>query len=155
MRSKDDIKREMEENRSNFYRTTLCKLKKNNPALEEFMWKAIKTAKTQDFIQIKIVRLAIVVLRAIGATDKEDPDFVLVSKDTIEKMEKHELWKRNIPSGFSISTQELISYVNRKINKRDNIKCEDALNRMKKLVSVFYLEKMITTQHDMARQEIK
>lgn len=142
MRSKDEIKKEMEANRKNFYRMTLCELRKNNPCLEEFMWRAIKTAKTKDFIQIKIVRLAIVVLRAIGATDKEDPDFVRVSKDTIEKMERCGLWKENIPSGFSLGTEELISYVNRKINKKDDIRCEEALNRMKQLVSAFYLEKM-------------
>lgn len=142
MRSKDEIKKEMEANRENFYRTTLCELRRNNPCLEEFMWRAIRTAKTKDLIQIKIVRLAIVVLRAIGATDKEDPDFVRVSKDTIDKMERLELWKNNIPSGFSIGTKELVSYVNRKINKKDDIKCEDALDRMKQLVSAFYLEKM-------------
>lgn len=142
MKSKEAIKKEMEVDREHFYRTTLCDLRKNNPVLEEFMWKAIKTAKTRDFIQIKIVRLSLVVLRAVGATDKEDPDFIRVSKETIEKMEKEEMWKKNIISGFSISTEELISYVNRKINKEDNIRCEDALNRMKQLVSAFYLEKI-------------
>jgi len=120
----------------------LCELRKNNPDLEDFMWRAIKTTRTKDLIQIKIVRLAIVVLRAIGATDKKDPDFIRVSKDTIEKMERYELWKNNIPSGFSIGTKELVSYVNRKFNKNDDIKCEDALDRMKQLVSAFYLEKM-------------
>jgi len=100
MKSKEEIKKEMEANRENFYRMTLCELRKNNPDLEEFMWRAIKTTKTKDLIQIKIVRLAIVVLRAIGATDKKDPDFIRVSKDTIEKMERYELWKNNIPSVF-------------------------------------------------------
>ena len=142
MKSKEEIKKEMETNRDNFYRMTLCELRKNNPDLEDFMWRAIKTTRTKDLIQIKIVRLAIVVLRAIGATDKKDPDFIRVSKDTIEKMERYELWKNNIPSGFSIGTKELVSYVNRKINKKDDIKCEDALDRMKQLVSAFYLEKM-------------
>jgi len=151
MKSKEEIKKEMEVNREHFYRKTLCDLRKNNPILEEFMWKAIKTAKTRDFIQIKIVRLSLVVLRAVGATDKEDPDFVCVSKKTVEKMEKEEAWKKNIISGFSISADELISYVNRKINKEDGIRCEDALNRIKQLLTIFYLEKIGPQKNTLAK----
>lgn len=141
MRSKDEVKKEMETNRDNFYKTTLCGLRKNNPCLEELMWKAIKTAKTKDFVQIKMVRLALAVLRAVGATDSSDPDYIKVQKGTIVIMDKYELWKENMPSGFSLGTQDLVAYANRKINKGDNIKCEDALNAMKKLVTAFYLEK--------------
>lgn len=140
MKSKNEMKTEIKEKGDQFFRDTSQKLRRSNPYLHEFMRNAVKTAKTKEFIHVDIVRLALVALCAMGATDENDPDFVKVSKETIEEI-GGQSFQYDFVFDSPIREAELIAYVNRKINPKNKITCEDALEKIKKLITAIYLEK--------------
>lgn len=78
----ESVKEELLSNEK-FFSETFKSIRKNNPYLACFMSKIAMTAKENSSVKTKISQMSLIAMKIAGATDKNSPDFIVISQEAI------------------------------------------------------------------------
>ena len=80
----ENIKEELLSN-DNFFSETFKNVRKDNPYLACFMSKMVITAKESTGVKTRILWMSLIALKIAGVTDKDNPDFIVISPEATER----------------------------------------------------------------------